>query len=43
MRSVLKILGDAGYKGYLALEYESDGDPFKAAPKLIAQMQAAIR
>ena len=40
---VLRILGAAGYKGYLALEYESNDDPFKAVPKLIAQMQSAIR
>jgi len=42
-KRVLQILGDAGYKGYLSLEYESDGDPFKAVPMLIAKMQEAIR
>lgn len=39
---VLKILGNAGYQGYLALEYESAGDPFTNVPRLIAQMREAI-
>lgn len=40
---VLKILGGAGYRGYLALEYESGGDPRQAVPELIGRMRAAIR
>lgn len=40
---VLKILGAAGYHGYLAIEYEADGDPRVAVPKLVSALRAAIR
>jgi sugar phosphate isomerase/epimerase len=40
---VLKILGAAGYQGYLALEYEETDDPLANVPKLIARMRDAIR
>ena len=40
---VLEILAKAGYRGYLALEYEAAGDPATEVPKLIAQMQQAMR
>lgn len=39
---ILRILGKAGYRGYLALEYESTDDPLTAVPELIAKMRAAI-
>jgi sugar phosphate isomerase/epimerase len=39
---VLKILGAAGYKGYLALEYEEENDPMGEVPKLIAKMRRTI-
>lgn len=39
---VLKILGNAGYRGYLALEYESEEDPLTAVPKLVAKMRETI-
>ena len=39
---VLGILAKAGYRGYLALEYEAGGDPRMEVPKLIAQMRRAI-
>jgi L-ribulose-5-phosphate 3-epimerase len=39
---VLQILGRAGYRGYLALEYESTDSPMTAVPDLISKMQAAI-
>jgi L-ribulose-5-phosphate 3-epimerase len=39
---VLGILSKAGYRGYLALEYEAAGDPKVEVPKLIAQMRQAI-
>lgn len=39
---VLGILGKAGYRGYLALEYEAAGDPKVEVPKLIGQMRAAM-
>jgi sugar phosphate isomerase/epimerase len=40
---VLTILGDAGYKGYLALEYEETEDPLHVVPKLISKMRDTIR
>ena len=39
---VLQILGKAGYRGYLALEYESEDDPLTAVPKLVAKMRETI-
>src|SRR5450755_3239555 len=38
---VLGILAKAGYRGYLALEYEAAGDPKVEVPKLIGQMRQA--
>lgn len=40
---ILKILGNAGYRGYLALEYEATDDPLVAVPRLIAKMREVIR
>ena len=40
---VLDILGAAGYKGYLSLEYEEEQDPLTVVPKLIAKMKETIR
>jgi L-ribulose-5-phosphate 3-epimerase len=40
---VLKILGAAGYQGYLSLEYESTDDPITVVPKLIGKMKDTIR
>jgi hypothetical protein len=40
---VLGILGKAGYRGYLALEYESTDDPLTMVPKLVSKMRSAIR
>ena len=40
---VLKILGAAGYKGYLSLEYEEEADPMTVVPKLIQKMKETIR
>jgi sugar phosphate isomerase/epimerase len=40
---ILKILGNAGYRGYLALEYELEDDPLTAVPGLVARMQQAIK
>jgi sugar phosphate isomerase/epimerase len=39
---VLKILGSAGYKGYLALEYEEEQDPVHVVPQLITKMREVI-
>jgi len=40
---ILKILGAAGYRGYLALEYEAAGNPMTEVPRLISKLQEAIR
>jgi sugar phosphate isomerase/epimerase len=39
---ILGILANAGYRGYLALEYESTEDPLGTVPKLIGKMKEAI-
>jgi len=39
---VLKILGAAGYRGYLSLEYEEEEDPLNVVPKLIARLKETI-
>jgi len=39
---VVKILRDANYQGYVALEYEAPEDPWKAVPELLKQMKAAL-
>jgi sugar phosphate isomerase/epimerase len=36
---LVKILRAASYQGYVALEYESEEDPWKAVPPLLQQMQ----
>jgi sugar phosphate isomerase/epimerase len=40
---LLKILGAAGYRGYVAIEYEAADDPRTAVPKLVSALRAAIR
>jgi sugar phosphate isomerase/epimerase len=40
---VLGILGKAGYRGYLAVEYEAKEDPRKAVPELVSMLRDAIR
>jgi len=40
---VLKILGAAGYRGYLSIEYEANEDPLTVVPKLVARLREAIR
>jgi L-ribulose-5-phosphate 3-epimerase len=39
---ILKILGAAGYRGYLALEYELEDDPMTNVPRLVAKMRETI-
>ncbi|MFP6582321.1 MAG: TIM barrel protein [Candidatus Hydrogenedentota bacterium] len=39
---VVRILRDGGYRGYIALEYESAPDPYEAVPKYLAKLQSAI-
>jgi L-ribulose-5-phosphate 3-epimerase len=40
---ILQILGSAGYRGYLSLEYELTEDPLTVVPQLVSKMQSAIR
>ena len=39
---VVKILGDAGYRGYLALEYESTTDPLTTVQALVKKMLSVL-
>ncbi len=39
---VLKLLGAAGYRGYLALEYEATEDPVSTVPKLVSKLRESI-
>lgn len=40
---VVRILADAGYRGYVALEYESSEDPKTAVPRHIETLRKHIR
>jgi L-ribulose-5-phosphate 3-epimerase len=40
---ILTILDKAGYRGYLAIEYEAKDDPRTAVPKLVSMLRYAIR
>lgn len=40
---LVKLLRDAGYRGYLALEYEAKEDPLAAIPRHVAALRTAIR
>ena len=39
---LVKILRDANYQGWVALEYEAKEDPWAAVPRHLAQLRAAI-
>ena len=39
---LVRILRDANYQGYVALEYEAKEDPWKAVPEWLKKMQAAF-
>ena len=39
---LIQILRDANYQGYVALEYESEEDPWKAVPKLLKRCREVI-
>ena len=39
---IVKLLKDAGYRGYIVLEYESKPDPYDAVPKHLAEIRAAL-
>ncbi|MFP6874483.1 MAG: sugar phosphate isomerase/epimerase family protein [Verrucomicrobiales bacterium] len=42
MKRLVKILSDSGYQGYVALEYEAKGDPFKEVPLYLDALRGAI-
>jgi sugar phosphate isomerase/epimerase len=42
MPRVIKLLKDAGFRGYVVLEYEAAPDPYVAIPKHLAELRAAI-
>ena len=37
---ILQTLAAAGYKGYLALEYEGEEDPVTAVPRFLRKLKA---
>ena len=39
---IVKLLKDAGYRGYIVLEYESKPEPYEAIPKHLAELRAAL-
>ena len=39
---IKKILEDAGYRGYVVLEYEENGDPRKECPKFMDELRSAF-
>ena len=41
-KRIVKILRDAGYRGYLALEYEAREDPLTAIPRHVAALREAV-
>ncbi|MGB6042404.1 MAG: TIM barrel protein, partial [Pirellulales bacterium] len=41
-KRLAKILGDAGYRGYVVLEYEEHENPRTACPSYIAQLREAF-
>lgn len=42
LKRIVKILRDAGYSGWLVLEYEAAPDPYEAIPKHIDELRAAL-
>lgn len=43
LQRIIGILKQAGYRGYVVLEYEEADDPFQAIPKYIAELRELIR
>ena len=41
-KRIAQILRDANYQGYVALEYEAAGDPWKAVPDELAKLRDAL-
>ena len=42
LKRIVKILRDANYQGYLALEYEAQEDAWVAVPRLLKEMQQVL-
>ena len=42
LKRIVKILRDANYQGYLALEYEAAEDPWVAVPRLLQELRAIL-
>ena len=42
LKRIVKILRDANYQGYLALEYEAPEDPWVVVPRLLKQMNEVL-
>ncbi|MCH8831067.1 MAG: sugar phosphate isomerase/epimerase [Planctomycetes bacterium] len=42
LKRTLAILDDAGYRGWVALEYEERGDPYKEIPRYVDQLRDLI-
>ena len=42
MRRLAQIMRDAGYRGYIVLEFEEPGDPRALCPKYVDEMRAAF-
>jgi sugar phosphate isomerase/epimerase len=42
-KRIARILSEAGYNGYVSLEYEGKEDPYTAVPKSIAVLREAFR
>lgn len=42
MGRMIKILKDAGYRGYIVLEYEAKPDPFEAIPPILKKLREQI-
>jgi sugar phosphate isomerase/epimerase len=43
LKRVVEILKEAGYRGYVVLEYEEDDDPKQAIPRVIEELRELIR
>lgn len=42
LKRVAKILRDANYQGFVALEYEAEPEPYEAIPKHLEELRAAL-
>jgi len=42
LKRIVKILREANYRGYVALEYEAEEDPWTAVPRLLNQIREAV-